>query len=351
MAGVVFFGAASARAQIYGTDVTGNANSSTEAANGLINSSTNGTIGANGNTNSNSDSNSNQSTSTNATTTGNVTVNLATGSYQMGSGSGTFGSDSLASFRTDSGTSGSVTIDLNAGTYTNTATGKTGKLSSGTMTMMRNFLASQSSNSTSTNGQASGSAQSGADGSYQGTQPMINVAQGDVSSDVSASFTSDPGDVRSQNDLQSYVNYTVSNDSNVDEVAIDQNGMDISYREPGRFLGFIPTTVRVNVHVDNSGSVTVDYPWHSFMTKKPSRSELQPVIQARVDAVLATAKNNAVKNMNASAGVSGSASATVQGTLINNMDGEEALNYVSSSTKAEIIASIQAAMQANTTMY
>jgi hypothetical protein len=378
MAGTLLIGASSAKALVAnvtgaantGTVVnTGSSTSSSASTSGMINESTalSGTEGA---TNGN----------------GNFMINFGSGTYQNGSATGTVDTSLLNSLKAASGYTGTgnVIIDLTNGTYKDSATGKTGTLNAPSLDAVRALLgqdnqSSQSSSHNAAQTRTTTSSRSSDDGIYQGSQPMIIIVPGDASGGgetqygnsqgsggangtVNVSVIARPADVASQDNLKSYSSYTVQNDPNIEKLQIDENGMNMLYRQPGKFISFIPTHVLANVVVDKSGTVDVHYPWYTFMTKKPSAKILKPAIQAKVNAVTAVVKAHALKNMDTlgNGGSIASLGGTANGTLAGNittdagsdtvMNGADVhadiMNYMSPETKAELIDTIHSSLMA-----
>lgn len=75
-----------------------------------------------------------------------------------------------------------------------------------------------------------------------------------------------------------------ANDDRVDEVASDDNSIDVRYRVNGKFLGIFNATLPVVVEVDNDGSLEVDYPWYAFLySSRPADLEAKVDAAARSD--------------------------------------------------------------------
>lgn len=175
---------------------------------------------------------------------------------------------------------------------------------------------------------------------------------------------SNPNGVQSQENLQNYTAYTVQNDQNVQKAAVDQNGIDMTYSQPANFLGFIPSHIPVDVHVNNDGLVSADYPWYKFLTDA-NQADLQSAIQAKVDSALSqdsnisNSLNNTVggnvfdtTNLPVSGSVSGGGTTTtsnnVAGNLVGGSNGAvqtNILNQVSPQTKAGILDGIHNVLQ------
>ncbi|MDB5189083.1 MAG: LPXTG-motif cell wall anchor domain protein [Parcubacteria group bacterium] len=111
----------------------------------------------------------------------------------------------------------------------------------------------------------------------------INLMQGDVQNSTTGVTVTSALDVTTNDSLSAYANSVVKGDTNVDAVAVNDQGMDMTYRRPAHFLGFIPASMKVRVHLDNNGAVSVHYPWYAFlMSGTEARADLESKLQAQV---------------------------------------------------------------------
>ncbi len=370
MAGMFLFGAATAKAVVTTGDVTGNADVNSVINSGSTSATSSGVI--NGNTSGLS----NQT----ANTSGSVAIDLGSGVYQNGSGTGTFALDAFNSLKSDpnfKGT-GSMVIDLATGTFKNDTNGSSGKLSPASLDVLRRLLgqgqSAQQGSSQNSQTQSSGTTtyqtSSDTNAGSQNGQTQFIILRSDLSGDGFATYNDGsttvgtnsssstevtrPADVDSQNDLKSYSMYLLQNDGNIEKIEVNDDGMDLSYRQPGKFLGFIPTKILANVHVAEDGEATIDYPWYTFMTKKPSRKMIRPVVQAKVDTILSAIKKGSLKDESAEIG---NGNAVMTGDIASNntvnMGDTDAdtnvLSTVSPQAKAQMLSDIQSIMHANST--
>lgn len=89
--------------------------------------------------------------------------------------------------------------------------------------------------------------------------------------------------VRSYAGLESYAATSIRDDRNLEAVASSEERMEIGYKKPARFLGFIPARMHVNVTIDSEGTVSVAYPWYAFlMASGESRTELEARLTADI---------------------------------------------------------------------
>ncbi len=95
--------------------------------------------------------------------------------------------------------------------------------------------------------------------------------------------------VSSSIDLDTYTRDLARDDEHVSNVDVKNDSVAVSYKEPARIFGLIPTEVTVTVIARNDGRVTVNYPWYAFLSGKNSGS-LKPGIQAHVGQLLKTAE-------------------------------------------------------------
>ena len=141
----------------------------------------------------------------------------------------------------------------------------------------------------------------------------------DLSSVSSASVSTDA-------DLSTYAKAVIKGDANVSGVDTSPNKVSVTYNQPAWFLGFIPMTVKVRADAMSDGSITVHYPWYSFLTHTTSdslKARLQSSVgvannanasfNAHTEAVLVDSLRSAMKS-NLDADTSASASATASGT-------------------------------------
>jgi len=144
--------------------------------------------------------------------------------------------------------------------------------------------------------------------------------------------------VSSDETLRAYAETAVRNDENLERVEVGSEGLDIRYRQEARILGFIPGHVTVTVHVTNDGSVSVDYPWYSFMAATGTdREALESRIRSDVSAAMdgsGAAMADALLTANASGTGNGTGSAVATGQL-------------SSRVRADILERVHAALSAD----
>ena len=126
----------------------------------------------------------------------------------------------------------------------------------------------------STNATTSGNTSTGTLTVVRGNLDSMNI-------DRNAPAASNAGMVSNDTDLSTYVAASMQGDKYLERVSSDQDRIIVKYREPARFLGFIPgAKVTAKVTVDADGTVHVRYPWYRFLlavdgNRKDLESELQ----------------------------------------------------------------------------
>jgi hypothetical protein len=74
--------------------------------------------------------------------------------------------------------------------------------------------------------------------------------------------------VRSSDDLRSYAVVSMKSDDNIRGMTFSGNDVEVDYREPGKFLGFIPVSITAMADANADGAVTVSHPWYDFLVAK-----------------------------------------------------------------------------------
>ncbi len=225
-----------------------------------------------------------------------------------------------------------VTTDITGAT--SVTTGVSG--STGSSNASVNTSANANANA-DTNTAADSDTNSDAAGSASGDSSMGSGSDTSASGDSAAGFSlmlgrsdvaqvngdgtavvSNALDVNSNNSLKSYTAAAMRDDANLDQVSMDDASLNVSYRQPAKFLGFIHTQLATKVHVDDSGAVTVSYPWYSFLFSKSDKAALQQQLQTEVrTALTANAGTTTDAGTNAALTANASADASASGSLSN----------------------------------
>lgn len=77
---------------------------------------------------------------------------------------------------------------------------------------------------------------------------------------------SDPSIVTTNGQLNAYADGIMHADPNILNVNLSDTSVAMTYKVPGRFLGFIPVTIKATATVNQDGTVTVSHPWYDFLT-------------------------------------------------------------------------------------
>ena len=115
-----------------------------------------------------------------------------------------------------------------------------------------------------------------------------------VNSSASVNATTKPSEsptassnISTDSDLNLYTTSLQEQDKNVAKVETKDDYILVGYREPGKFLGFIPVSVTANAKVDADGKVTISYPWYTFLTAK-NDADLRTSLDAKNFGTLAS---------------------------------------------------------------
>ncbi len=95
--------------------------------------------------------------------------------------------------------------------------------------------------------------------------------------------------IANSTDLDAYTRDLAREDENVSNVEVKDTSVAVSYKEPARIFGLIPTEVTVTVVAQDNGTVTVHYPWYAFLSGKNTGS-LKPGLQMHIGEVLKSAQ-------------------------------------------------------------
>lgn len=77
------------------------------------------------------------------------------------------------------------------------------------------------------------------------------------------------GGVKTAPDLDAYVASIIEQDENASRIFLGtDDSVSLTYREPAKYLWFIPGTIGTTVTVSSTGSTTLAYPWYGFLASK-----------------------------------------------------------------------------------
>lgn len=161
-----------------------------------------------------------------------------------------------------------VAVDLNLKTNVYTKTGTNlNENASATATRKTSVLG----NSTSTNTNAKNN------GNRNGNETRINNSSED---DIDL-----PVNINTSDDLDLYMRLLEQEDKDVSKIEVQEDRILLAYRQPAKFLGFIPVSVIANVKVDAQGNVSVDYPWYTILSVKDD-AKLKEELQLKMAEIL-----------------------------------------------------------------
>lgn len=122
---------------------------------------------------------------------------------------------------------------------------------------------------------------------------VVSLGRGDVNDNGnSGADIQSAASVSSDNDVASFARGILRNDDSVTNVAATSGEVSVSYKEPAKFLGFIPSTVTVTLTTDASGNVQVSHPWYGFlMSKSGDEAALKASAEAKAHAAAQSAVN------------------------------------------------------------
>ena len=75
-------------------------------------------------------------------------------------------------------------------------------------------------------------------------------------------------ELKSGQDLENFARGVLVKDENVENVAIGEEGVQISYRQPAKFLGIFSSSLVMRAEADKEGRVKVRFPWYGFLFRK-----------------------------------------------------------------------------------
>ena len=108
----------------------------------------------------------------------------------------------------------------------------------------------------------SGSASSSASAPASDSSMSASMSGTDASA-ANADMNASAGDDSSVNaSIQGILN----SDSNVTKVDASNDSVGVWYKEPGKFLGFIPVMVSTEASADANGNAKISHPWYDFLT-------------------------------------------------------------------------------------
>lgn len=95
-------------------------------------------------------------------------------------------------------------------------------------------------------------------------------------------------EVKNRGQLRSFLNHLIKGDDRVDDVHVSSTTIETHYQMPAKFLWAIPTTLPAEVVVNADGSVTVSYPWYSFLFAKNGKDLRSQIMTTATSTTTAT---------------------------------------------------------------
>ncbi|MDB5264684.1 MAG: Cell wall surface anchor family protein [Parcubacteria group bacterium] len=112
----------------------------------------------------------------------------------------------------------------------------------------------------------------------------FSVLRADLS-DEDSSQSQSRDSIKTSDDLDLYFRSVMHDDDHINSVGVgEDNSVDMDYKTEGRFLGFIPMLMHAKTHVNADGTVSISYPWYRFLVSMSNDDELRADIEARVAA-------------------------------------------------------------------
>ena len=93
--------------------------------------------------------------------------------------------------------------------------------------------------------------------------------------------------VSTEEELEVFTQALVVNDSNIENVVVAEDRVDIDYKQPAKLFGFIPIKLTVKSSIDTKGEVKVKFPWYSFLssTNKKKVEAAKEEVKDKIDSL------------------------------------------------------------------
>ncbi len=135
------------------------------------------------------------------------------------------------------------------------------------------------------NGNANVNANTNTNANDNANADSNNSVNANTNATLNANSNSMVANISTDDDLKVYTTSLKNEDKNVSKVEVADNQILLAYRQPAKFLGFIPSNVTAKVMVDAQGNISVNYPWYTFLSVK-NDEKLKADLQMQVAAVL-----------------------------------------------------------------
>jgi hypothetical protein len=91
--------------------------------------------------------------------------------------------------------------------------------------------------------------------------------------------------IKTDQDLDTYTKLVVDERPSVKNVSVEDDGIEVEYRQPAKFLAVISSSLKAKVMVKKDGSVKVKLPWYSFLFSKDVDEVEEEIMEKIEDAV------------------------------------------------------------------
>lgn len=82
-------------------------------------------------------------------------------------------------------------------------------------------------------------------------------------------------ELNSGKDLENFAKGILLKDDNVESTNVTDEGVQVSYNMPAKFIGLFKTSLKANAEVNSVNQVKVKFPWFGFLYTKPSASAVE----------------------------------------------------------------------------
>jgi len=89
--------------------------------------------------------------------------------------------------------------------------------------------------------------------------------------------------IKTDADLDTYTKLVVEERPVVKNISVEDDGLEVEYRQPARFLAVFSSSLKAKVMVKKDGSVKVKLPWYSFLFSKDA-DEVETKLMADIEA-------------------------------------------------------------------
>jgi len=173
---------------------------------------------------------------------------------------------------------------------------------------------------------------------------LIRITRSDAESADTTHMDMRAENVRSDADLKDFAATSLRNDDNLSAMGFANDRVEVAYKEPARFLGFIPVSVDVNVVAHNDGTVDIDYPWYSFLMLT-HRSDIESAVKNEIGAYMSQMHASETALAHASGNSALNASTTATSTATSTVSGGSMPSSWSASIRAALAARIEAILR------